>query len=227
MNETLQRDYLQQVLVLDARSQAEEILRRRREFLQSEDVIVAALSGDDDDAADLRTRLLERLYEVRRDFWRIDVRELSWRLNALRSVSQAETAAAATRLQQVAAHHDAFRQLLAAPNLNQSFVQALAAILVASASEANRLREREHSRMRPERSPDFRAALLAIQGTVRFIQLNHPDVFEMEETWLTELLEYDPNQEVDGHVSLFGLLMLAGCGLTLLTNIVIVVWVFS
>lgn len=229
MNEAYQQDYLQKVLALDPRSMAEVILRQRREFLQLGDVFVAEFADDVGDDIDLRTRMLQRLNEVRREFWILDAKQLTLQLSCLQSVDHVETRTAAARLQQVAVHRDSIRTLLTEPNVHPSFAKALARILVASPAEANRLREAEHRWMRPEQNARFEVARRAVQGTAHFIQANYPGVFELEEAWLTELLDYDPREELvneSGNV-LLGLLMLAGAGLTLFTVVGIVAWIFS
>jgi len=234
VSETRQRDYLRQVLALDPRSEAEVIMRWRREFLQPTDVLTAELADEDPDnrqAAEqsFQTRILKQLGDLRQDFWTLDDDQLVGRLSTLRAVPHLETAAATKRLQQVSSQRAAIRELQADPAVHPAFVTALATILVAPQAEANRLRDRELSWMRPEQNEHYEASRRAIQGTVSVIQSRYPQLFNLEEGWLTEVLEYDPTDETENEpaASLFGFLILFGFGVTVYVLIKCVLWIFS
>ena len=229
MSETLQRDYLRQILALDPGTEAEAILGRRREFLEPSDVIMAESVEDESDDVDLRTRMRNRLNELRRDFWSISDDELAQRLPALQGVEHAETVAAAARLQQVAEHRQSLHRLHAEPGVQSAFVKALAEILIAPQAEANRLREREHRAMRPDQNKQYETAWRAAQSTARLIRSRYPTLFKLEEAWLNELLEYNPIEETENETAnvIYGLMVLAGIGLTLYISVRLVIWIFS
>ena len=229
MSDSRQRDYLRGVLALDPGSEAELILRRRREFLEPSDVIMAESVEDPSDDVDLRTRMRNRLNDLRRDFWNISDEQLAQRLPALQRVEHAETVAAAARLQQVAEHRQSLHRLYAEPGVQPAFVRALAEILIAPQAEANRLREREHRAMRPDQNKQYETAWRAAQTTARVIRSRYPQVFSLEEAWLTELIEYNPIKETENETAnvIYGLMMLAGIGLTLYTSVRLVIWIFS
>ena len=229
MHASHETTYLQEVLALDPRTDAEAILRRRREFLQPPEVVLAELTEEDSADGDLRTRLLQRLGAVRQAFWRLDADELAERLSSLQRAAHAEIATAADRLRQVAAQREAILRLSTDPVLHPAFVKALREILIAPAAEANRLREREHRHMRPEQNEHYRSAWSAVQGTARVIRSRYPHVFALEEAWLTELIEYNPVEETaDESANVrFGLAVLVGFVVTLAAIVGIVDWIFS
>ena len=234
MNDSRESAYLQHVLALDPQSESEAILQRRRDFLQPADVVVAELAHDDLGGGelpggDLRTQMLHRLNGVRREFWSLPPELLERELSSLLSVAHPETTAAARRLRQVAGQRETIDRLLKEPSVHPAFVRSLAAVLVAPPAEANRLREREHRWMRPEQNPQFDTSRRAIQGTANFVRVNYPQVFLLEEAWLTELLEYNPVEETEDESgnTLFGFLMLAGLGATLFIIVAIIGLIFK
>lgn len=229
MTDDRDREYLQEVLALDPRSEAGTVLQKRREFLQPSDVVLARLSDGEHDAGDLRMRMLFRLANLRRKFWQLDGDDLERELSSLQNVAHAETVTAATRLQRVAAQRDDIRRLLADPAAHPALIQSLLEILIAPAVEANRLREYEHRCMRPEQNPQYESARRAVQGTAQVIRANYPEVYKLEEAWLIELIEYDPREETEDESAntVFGFVMLAGGGMTLFLLVAIVSWIFS
>jgi hypothetical protein len=228
MSDALAVRYLQNVLTLGPNDDAETIVRRRREYVHSTDVFVADLADDGAEQVDLGTVFMRQLLAIRRDFWTLQDVDLAGRLSALRNVNHVATATAATRLGQVAAQRDAIRQLPAQPGVHPAFVRSFAEVLIAPASDANQLREREHRFMRPEQNPNYEVSRRAIQGTAHLIRQHHPALFALEEAWLTELLEYNPIEETEHESAnqVLGCAMLIGLGLTLLAILGIIGWIF-
>ena len=229
MNDARGLAYLQEVLALDPAESAAELLSRRREFLQPEEVVQAEFADGAEGTTDFRTRLLLQLAALRRDFWLFRPAELKRRIEALESANHPEIAPAAARLAQVAAQRDSLFQLRAVPAAHPAFVLAFSQILIAPNAEANRLREREQAAMRPEQNPQYEGARHAIQVTARMVAQYYPALFELEEGWLTELIEYNPVEETrDSNTNaLLGLSLLVLVGGTLFTIVILLMWVFS
>jgi hypothetical protein len=227
MSESREAAYLRQVLALDPNDDAVAMLRLRRDFLQPSDIVVAHVIDDDD--VDLRLRMLRILADVRLEFWTMPGDQLLRQLAALTSSGHAETAAAASRLQQVAVQRAALIKLRSDDRAHRAFVDTLTQVLLSTASEANRLREREQRWMRPSTNPNYNRARYAIQAAVRVIHANYPEVFALEEAWLSELLEYNPEAEVEsqGMQQAFGIAVLALVVGTLLIMFAIVAWIFG
>ena len=102
-------------------------------------------------------------------------------------------------------------------------------IVLKTPAEANRLREREYRWMRPPVDGGrYESARRAIQGTTRLIREQYPAVFGLEETWLTEVLEYNPVDEQKNETSdsALGCGFLIGIGLVIFTIYQIVSWIF-
>jgi hypothetical protein len=220
MIDTRTQDYLQQVLNLDAHEDAKAILRLRQSYLAGNDWIEAEIADD----VDPRVHALVQLNKVRERFWHLSPDELTKHLTLLARSTFPDVASAATRLVHVAQQREALRSLAQHPQAHPQFLKALAAILLASPAEANRLRERELNWMRPEHNPSFVAAMHSVQGTVHAIRAQFPSVFALESSWFTEILEYSPHDEVqnDGSLSLFGicvLMMFAGTIVAILYTI--------
>jgi hypothetical protein len=227
MSETREAVYLRQVLALDPQSDAAEMLRLRRDYLQPSDVVMAHIIDDDD--VDLRLRMLRLLADVRLEFWTMPADHLLRQLAALTSSGHAETAAAATRLLQIAQQRASLIKLRSDTRAHRAFVDTLTQVLLSTASEANRQREREQRWMRPSTNANYKRARYAIQATVRVIQANYPEVFALEEAWLSELLEYNPEAEVEseGAQQAFGLLVFLLLGVMILLMYTVVRGVFG
>jgi hypothetical protein len=229
MSDSRGRAFLQKALALDPTESAPELLAARREFLHPDEVVQAEFAGGTLGTSDFRTRQLLQLATVRRNFWTFHAWELKRRLEDLQAANHPEIAPAVARLTQVATQRETLFQLHKVPAAHPAFVLALSQILIAPAAEANRLRERELSYMRPEQNPQYEGARQAVQVTARMIAQYYPALFELEEGWLTEILEYNPKEETRDSDSnaILGLSVLAlGAG-TVVAFIMILMWVFS
>jgi hypothetical protein len=229
MNDARQAAYLEQVLSLDPRTEAAEALRLRREFLQPTDVFQAELAGGEDDGAASRSHAADRLRRVRRAFWKLGDEELFRELDFLQSAPHVELATAADRLRRVATQREAIRRLSGESAAHPVFMKSFTNILVAPMAEANRLREWEHRCMRPEQNEHYESAQTGVQETARLIRRKYPDVFALEEAWLTELLEYNPLDETEDETAQgqLGLLVAGLFVFTVFIVIGIVAWIFS
>jgi hypothetical protein len=229
MAELRETAYLQQVLALDPRADAALLVLRRREYLRPAAIIAAEFADDCGNNDDIRAQTLKRLNSVRRAFWRLGDDELVRQLSMLEHVPFADVAVAATRLQEVGRQRKAFQRFAAEPDIHPAFTKALCEILIAPVGEANRLREREHRSMRPEQTEHYASARWAVQQTAHVIRTRYPELFALEEAWLTELLEYNPIDETkhESANTLFGLAVLGVLGVTLLLIVGIVSWIFS
>jgi hypothetical protein len=227
MVESRETLYLRQVLALVPHDEAEAILRLRRDFLEPSDLVVAHVIDDDD--IDARSRMLRLLADVRLDFWTMPAEQLQRQLTALQRAGNAETAAAAARLQHVAAERPALLKLRADPHVHPAFIETLTRVFLSPAADANRLREREQRWMRPSTNTNYKRARHTIQATVRVIRASYPGVFALEEAWLSELLEYNPEEEVEseGRQQLFGCLLMVLVMLALFAMYAIVRGIFS
>lgn len=203
MNDSREHSYLQQVLRLDPRSDAAAILRSRRDFLEHVEPSIAEAACDESDEQDLREQMLDRFQAVRRDFWTLSADELARQLSILQKAPFADIRFVTIRLQQVALQREKVDCLLREPTLPPVFLKAFATILIAPAAEAIRLRESLLGQMRPEQNPQYEIARNAIQGSVRFIQEQYPEVFQLEEAWLLELLQFNPKEEAEHRRSNF------------------------
>ena len=219
--------YLQNVLALDPQDNAAGMLQLRRDFLEPAEIVMAETA--DDDGKTFRTRMQRRVNELRRHFWRLENEDLHRRLEMLERAATPETAIAAARLKEVARQRDDLRKLRVHHWSDDRFVDILMKILIAPPVEANRLREREYRWMRtPVDSGRYESARLAIQGTTRLIRAQYPAIFELEETWLTEILEYNPVDEQKNETSdtVLGCGVLLGIALVIFTIYQIVTWIF-
>lgn len=228
MDEAAIATYLREVLALDPRDDAEQILAIRHSFLRP-DGVVSAVLADDSEPDDVRSRLLARLNAIRRDFWQLSDAELAQRLTALQQVSQPEIVAAAARLQQVAQLRGDLRALAADRETHPTFVRALGQILIAPAAEANSLREHEQSWMRPEQNPEFLTARYVIFRTLQRMRDQYPRLFALEEAWLTELLQFDPIEETENHAALTvaGLAIIVSALVALVACVILVARIFA
>lgn len=224
MTETRTREYLQQVLTLDPQGDAADIVRLRRNYLAGADWIEADLADD----VDPRTQSLLQLNKVRQSFWRLPVNDLIAQLNVLVRSPYPDVVSAALRLAQVAQQRDALRALGQHPHVHPEFIKALAVIFVAPPAEANRLRERELSWMRPEQNQHFDTARRGVQGTANVIRTTFPGVFALESAWLTEILEYRPSDEMLNQDSnwLFGVGAMMLCVGTIAAIVLIIKGIF-
>lgn len=219
--------YLRRVLSLDPRDAADDIIAARNAFLRPDAVIVAA-TVHEDTLSDRRDWLHTRLASIRRDFWQLSEEHLTQQLTWLLQSGQPEIVAPAARLGQVAQHRAAIAALIADPYAHPTFVKAFSQILVSSAAEANRLREREHGWMRPEQNLQYQAAKTSIQHTIQRIRQQHPQLFAIEEAWLSEMLQFNPSEETENHfaMAVLGAGMLLSVGFTILAMIALVLWIF-
>jgi hypothetical protein len=226
MSESRATAYLTRVLALAPDDDAAEMLRARAEYLSPDDPIVAVVAGES--AEDFRTRLLHRLHDLRRNFWQYDETELQWQLEQLQSIGSPDVAIAAQRLLLVAQQRSVLNQLRSDPSIHPAFVASLVEILVAPHTDANQIRDREQGWMRPERNPQHHAARLQIVAAVHAIRTRYPSVFALEESWLTELLAYNPEDEKEDEATNttvgYGLVGFAIIALFLLTMFVL--WLF-
>lgn len=194
MTESRDTLYLREVLALDPVAEAARILRLRHNYRERSTAVVAESILADED---LRTRSVRILNTARRDFWTLSEEALAHQLAIVQNAGPPETVAAATRLGRVAAERASLAQLRSTPEAHPAFVEKLSQVLLSPISEANQLREREKRWMQPSANPNYRAARSSIQSTVRVIRSRFPRLFMLEEAWLTELLEYDPDEEVE------------------------------
>jgi hypothetical protein len=96
-------------------------------------------------------------------------------------------------------------------------------------SEANRLREHEQRWMRPSTNEHYRGARNAIQSTVRVIRASYPGVYALEDAWLTEILEYNPEEEVENETTsaFLGCSFLLFVALMFYAMFLVVRWIFG
>ena len=194
MSDSRESRYLENVLALDPQDDAAQILQLRREFVQPAEVVMAEIAYDD--GTTLRARMQRRINELRQEFWRLDDAALQSRLEVIERAAGPETAIAAARLREVAQQRHDLQKLRNHHWSDDRFVDILMQIVIATPAEANRLREREYRWMRPPVDGGrYESARRAIQGTTRLIREQYPAVFGLEETWLTEVLEYNPVDE--------------------------------
>lgn len=228
MSDARMLNYLRECLSLDPRSEAAAILAVRRGYLAPQEPLEAQLA-DDGEPTDPRTQALEHLQSLRQRFWSAPVGELQRRLEALAKVPFADVATAAARLREVVAQRETLRQLQHDPRIHPAFMKALAEIVIAAPTKANRLREQQLRWMRPEQNPGFQSALTAMRNTAQLLQHSYPAVFALEEGWLTEILTYDPIEETlnVSAYNLLGLGMVVIAVVALVGTVQIVVWIFS
>ena len=231
MNDDASLAYLRQVLAFDPRTEAAAIVRTRANFLSLREsgIVVAESAENEGRAPSLQERMRQQLNELRDNFWQLPEAELLERLESVRRVGHAETASVAGRLIEVARLRPALRELRNHYGIEPAFVNTFVAILLAPAGEANRLREREHGWLRPTQNKHYQHARHKVQNSIRIIHARFPKLYQLEHSWLTELLEYNPYLEVkesNSRVAMNafgGVLFLVWIFLTFK----IVVWVFS
>ncbi len=229
MADPLATSYLKEVLQLDPALDAKRIIARRRMFLDSSDVVVAAAVGSDGNDSDFRATMTARLNALRAEFWSLDDETLSRRLSQLRQVALPDIAASAARLEQVAALRPQVMRMRPGPALHPHFLDTFKRVLIAPPAEAAQLREAEYRFLCPDLNPDYVWAIQHVRKSVRWIRLNFPQVFQLEEAWLTELLEYRVVDEEELSVSKIFLLtfLVAASVATIGLNIAMLQWIFS
>ncbi|WP_153558030.1 hypothetical protein [Roseimaritima sediminicola] len=209
------RQYLQTMLRMQPTVEADAMLVRRRQYLASRalaDDEVLAVQLDDQS---LRPQMLQALAEIRHHFWTLPAYQMHQDLKQLATARHPEVAAGAGRLIAVSEQREAFARLAQDEAVHPAFAESLQKIVVATPAQANRLRERQFGFIRPSRNPQYLQAQQAIQASIRRLMQAYPGIYALEQTWLNELVNYDPQWDIvrdgenNGFDTIAGLIVLA------------------
>lgn len=191
------REYLQDMLNMQPRIEADAMLARRRYYLASRDLpqgTVLAVEGAEQAS---RPQMLQSLADIRNQFWSLPAFAMHQDLKRLAAATYPDVATAAARLLAVSAQRESFHQLAHDNQVHPAFVETLQKIVVSTPMQANPLREQQLGFIRPNQNPSYQAAQQAIQTAIRRLMQQYPGIYALEQTWLNELYNYDPEWDID------------------------------
>jgi hypothetical protein len=187
--------FLRNMLAANPQDDARKILRQRAMYLENPDIVLAEVI--DDESYDPRVRAQMMLNEVRDEFWTMDQQRLYFKLRLLSQSGFADIVAATRKLEALAAQRESLMGLPQSYVLDLNFYTAFCRVLTASPAEANQIREQQLRWMRPENNPAYLTANHAIKHTAGIICNLLPAVYQIEASWLNEILDFDPAHEME------------------------------
>jgi hypothetical protein len=128
------------------------------------------------------------LAEIRSGFWISPLPQIQSRLAALKLEGMPDLAASATRMARAAEVRPEFERLDGERKINKQFVDALRQIVIlAPAAAGQRKDQQEHEPWRWRKG-------LSAKKTVRFINRNYPQIYQLEREWFDHIAS--PNRIV-------------------------------
>jgi len=180
MTQTDPKKYAQAMLLLNPYNSAQQIVEQRARYLGLENQ-ASTKRGTDAEVRRRRQTAEAALSEIRLDFWISPLPQIKSSLAALTLEGVPDLAASATRMARAAEVRPEFERLYAEHKINTQFVDALRQILVlppAAAGQRKDQQEHELYRWRKRRSA---------KHTVRFINRNYPQIYELEREWFNHI----------------------------------------
>jgi hypothetical protein len=180
VTQTDPKNYAQALLRLNPYDSAQQIVEQRARYLGLDNQ-ASTKTGADAQLPRRRQTAEAALAEIRSDFWISPLPQIQSRLAALKLEGMPDLAASATRLAYAAVVRPEFERLHAERRVNQPFVDALRQILVlppAAAGQRKDQQEHELCRWRKLRSA---------KSTVRFINRNYPQIYQLEREWFDHI----------------------------------------
>ena len=189
------RILLQSVLHLNPIHESQTILKKLSFYVDHPQVLPAEIV---DQGHDELTLAQIKLNQLRGRIWDLhfDQNELLAGLEQLQQSGFAGISTTARKLQQVAQVRQEVVNLRH-KQISPLFFQAFCSVLIADGATANRIREAQQRHMRPERNEHYLSACNAIQSSVSMIRHSAPYAYRIEESWLNEILQYNPVEEQD------------------------------
>jgi hypothetical protein len=178
MTQTDSKKYAQALLRLNPYNSAQQIVEQRARYLGIEK---QAFTKPDAELPRRRQTAEAALAEIRAEFWISPLPQIQSRLAALKLEGMPDLAASATRMARAAEVRPELERLYAERKTNKPFVDALRQILVlppAAAGQRKDQQEDELSRRRRRRSA---------KKTVRLINRNYPQIFQLEREWFNHI----------------------------------------
>lgn len=192
-----EREYLQAMLRMQPSIEADRMLTQRRRFLASRELADGEILAVEVAEESSRPTMLQSLADIRKQFWTLPAYGMHQQLKRLAAVPYPDVATAAKRLLAVSAQRDAFHRLASDPQVHPAFAQALRKIAASTPAQANPLREQQLGFLRPNKNPHYQAAQQAIQLAIRRLVQQYPGIYALEQTWLSELYNYDPQWDIE------------------------------
>jgi hypothetical protein len=177
-------EYLRAVLAAEPSAEAERILSLRAAWLSG----LAPAAGGSPAWDEVRIRTSSDLEALRREFWAVDESELRRRLDAFDDRRFPELSVSLARLRTVAAYRQVLLDLSERAGAATGFAQSLRQVVVAPSREAAVLRDARLAALREDRAQSQGPRIFAVRGLVRQIANQHPDLFALEDEWLTGVL---------------------------------------
>lgn len=214
--------YLQRVLVMDASSDAAEMLRNRGAFLDGHDDYLFEPSELQ------RVEIAELLDQLRADFWQLAGRDLATQLSRITRSPFPDLVVMGEQLQRVAEVRGQLQTLSKDERLHPAFRKAILSTVIAKPTEANALREATFEHMRPYRNADYEVAYNSIQAGLRYIREHYRGVLKLESAWFRELRAYQPRWDLpdEGRDTSFGYAVMAVIGMTVIGIYSVIGWIF-
>ncbi|QEG43832.1 hypothetical protein UC8_58890 [Roseimaritima ulvae] len=191
------REYLQGMLHMQPSIEANEMLSRRRQFLASRELAEGEILAVEVAEESSRPTMLQSLADIRKQFWTLPAHGMYQQLKQLAAAPYPDVATAAKRLLAVSTQRAAFHQLASDQQVHPAFAQVLRKIAVSTPAQANPLREQQLGFLRPNKNPHYQAAQTAIQSAIRRLMRQYPGIYALEQTWLNELYNYDPQWDIE------------------------------
>ena len=180
MTQTDSKKYAQALLGLNPYNSAQQIVEQRARYLGLDNQ-APTKPGADAQLPRRRQTAEAALAEIRSDFWISPLPQIQSRLAALKLEGMPDLAASATRLAQAPKFDPEFERLYAERKVNKQFVDALRQILVLPpAAAGQRKDQQEHELCRGRK-------LRSAKSTVRFIDRNYPQIYQLEREWFDHI----------------------------------------
>jgi hypothetical protein len=180
MTQTDSKEYAQAMLRLNPYNSAQQIVEQRARYLGLENK-ASPKPGRDAGLPRRRQIAAAALAEIRSDFWISPVPQIQSRLAAMKLEGMPDLAALATRMARAAEVRPEFERLDAERKINKQFVDALRQIVVLPPAAAGlKKHQQEHEPRRWRKG-------LSAKKTVRFINRNYPQIYQLEREWFDHI----------------------------------------
>lgn len=176
-------DYLAQALRMNPLEQAADVIRLRNRFLGVADASSATRGPD---PQDLRGKMARRIEAIREHFWTVDLKRLRRELASLKVDALPDLRMAADRLQAVMEFRSEFPRLAGHPNVELELFNDYKRAVTLTRREAAAIKTAVLDRLRS------RDRIKRYQKMVRMMRREFPELYELEEDWLQQILKARP-----------------------------------
>ena len=180
MTQTDSKKYAQALLRLNPYQSAQQIVEQRARYLRLENQ-ASTKPGADAELPRRRQTAEAALAKIRSDFWISPLPQIQSRLAALNLEGTPDLAAAATRLARAAKVRPEFERLDSEHKINKQFVDALRQIVVLPPAAARQTKDEQ------ENQPWRWRKGLSAKKTMRFINKNYPQIYQLEREWFDHI----------------------------------------